>query len=492
MSTEQSFLDAVCESPGDDAPRLVFADWLEDNGQPQRADFIRTQVRLAGMDAHDPGRAELERREWLLLRAHGKEWGRAAARFGKRFGFVRGFVGRMTLESASFLKQADRIAARVPLTHLCLLTADKVDDLAQCEGLSKLLALELRSSALGATGTVTLAGCEHLANLRELVLSTAYCRDRGARAVLRSPHLRNLRTLRLNRGDLTAGFLADLAAAELPHLRALGLSGSRALMDASALNNVGWLGQLEELSLAGVPLGDEGVARLAESERWAGLQKLDLSRSRLGDTGADALAQSPHLGNLIDLRLLGAIGFNVLGNVAGSPHLHRLRVLDVRESLGPVSGWVRKLADSPMADSLRELRLPPLAQMQGRGLLEVQRLRGLQVLDLHGYAGGGFDLACYLAGASHLTQLRELVLSKCQLHSDALAELAKAPHLASLTHLDLSGNWIEANGFAALMESPHLANLRRLVVRGNPGAQGADGRRLIDRFGADVCEGVTG
>jgi hypothetical protein len=251
------------------------------------------------------------------------------------------------------------------------------------------------------------------------------------------------------------------------------------------------VGQLEELSLAGIPLGDERAALFAGSERWMNLRKLDLSRSGLvDDDGVYRLAQSPHLGNLVELRLRGAGGSNHVGNLVASPHLTRLRVLDLRDSSCPTGGWVRKFADSPMADSLRELRLPPLPMMQGQGLLDVRRLSGLQVLDLHGYTGGG-DVAIHLARASHLRQLRELVLSKCQLGSDGLAALAKAPHLASLTHLDLSGNWIGAHGFTALIGSPHLANLRRLVVRGNPGAQGADGRRLIDHFGADVCEGVT-
>jgi uncharacterized protein (TIGR02996 family) len=44
---EGAFLQSICEAAGDDGPRLVYADWLEDNGQPQRAEFIRLQCRLA-------------------------------------------------------------------------------------------------------------------------------------------------------------------------------------------------------------------------------------------------------------------------------------------------------------------------------------------------------------------------------------------------------------------------------------------------------------
>lgn len=41
---EQAFLRSICETPRDMAPRLIFADWLEDNGQPERAEFIRVSL----------------------------------------------------------------------------------------------------------------------------------------------------------------------------------------------------------------------------------------------------------------------------------------------------------------------------------------------------------------------------------------------------------------------------------------------------------------
>lgn len=44
MSTEESFLAAVRAAPNDDLPRLVFADWLDDNDQQDWAQFIRWQV----------------------------------------------------------------------------------------------------------------------------------------------------------------------------------------------------------------------------------------------------------------------------------------------------------------------------------------------------------------------------------------------------------------------------------------------------------------
>jgi uncharacterized protein (TIGR02996 family) len=43
----EPFLRAICANPADDAPRLVYADWLEENGAEERAEFIRVQIAFA-------------------------------------------------------------------------------------------------------------------------------------------------------------------------------------------------------------------------------------------------------------------------------------------------------------------------------------------------------------------------------------------------------------------------------------------------------------
>src|SRR5262249_22968487 len=69
----ESFLHAIREAPEDDGPRLVMADWFEDNGDPGRAEFIRAQVRLAG-DLNPDERRALEQREQELLTANFTYW----------------------------------------------------------------------------------------------------------------------------------------------------------------------------------------------------------------------------------------------------------------------------------------------------------------------------------------------------------------------------------------------------------------------------------
>src|SRR5262245_10482866 len=43
---EQAFVQAVLETPDDEGIRLIFADWLEERGDPY-GEFIRTQCELA-------------------------------------------------------------------------------------------------------------------------------------------------------------------------------------------------------------------------------------------------------------------------------------------------------------------------------------------------------------------------------------------------------------------------------------------------------------
>ena len=52
MSEEQSFLDALAADPADDLTRLVYADWLDDRGDP-RAGYLRLVCELARMPEAD-------------------------------------------------------------------------------------------------------------------------------------------------------------------------------------------------------------------------------------------------------------------------------------------------------------------------------------------------------------------------------------------------------------------------------------------------------
>lgn len=86
MTEREAFLAAILAAPADDLPRLVFADWLDENGEPERGEFIRVQCELAKLGSvWNPGRhstgpvcrcpvCDLRRRERELLAAYGEAW----------------------------------------------------------------------------------------------------------------------------------------------------------------------------------------------------------------------------------------------------------------------------------------------------------------------------------------------------------------------------------------------------------------------------------
>jgi uncharacterized protein (TIGR02996 family) len=59
MPDEQAFLQILCENSLDDATRLVYADWLEERGDP-RAHYLRREMLLAESQESEEGHAALE------------------------------------------------------------------------------------------------------------------------------------------------------------------------------------------------------------------------------------------------------------------------------------------------------------------------------------------------------------------------------------------------------------------------------------------------
>ncbi len=79
--TGEGLLRAIIDDPASDDLRLIMADWLEENGEPERGEFIRCQVTLdtCPLCARIKGRGcinhdALRRRERNLLRAHQLAW----------------------------------------------------------------------------------------------------------------------------------------------------------------------------------------------------------------------------------------------------------------------------------------------------------------------------------------------------------------------------------------------------------------------------------
>jgi uncharacterized protein (TIGR02996 family) len=105
MNHNDALLQAILAAPDDDAPRLAYADWLEEHYQPDRAEFIRIQCDLAKLAVADGRRAELEARERELLAKYESDWLGAIRSPWLRWQFRRGFVE--ALSHVGFFQSTD-------------------------------------------------------------------------------------------------------------------------------------------------------------------------------------------------------------------------------------------------------------------------------------------------------------------------------------------------------------------------------------------------
>src|SRR5688572_4626752 len=109
MTHHDAFLQDIIAHPEDDAPRLIYADWLDEHGLPARAEFIRLQCRSAALSPTDPEFAELKRRERALLAKHKKQWAGEIVKRVWRMEWSRGFVEDASLNGPAILEHWDRL-----------------------------------------------------------------------------------------------------------------------------------------------------------------------------------------------------------------------------------------------------------------------------------------------------------------------------------------------------------------------------------------------
>jgi uncharacterized protein (TIGR02996 family) len=69
MTTEEEFLRVILDDINNASRRLVFADWLEERGDP-RADWLRIDCELATVGLKDDRRPALEARKWESGESH--------------------------------------------------------------------------------------------------------------------------------------------------------------------------------------------------------------------------------------------------------------------------------------------------------------------------------------------------------------------------------------------------------------------------------------
>jgi uncharacterized protein (TIGR02996 family) len=367
-------LDAILAAPEDDAPRLVYADWLLAGGD-RLGELIVAQLQ----QARAPDDVELARRAAALVSAHRSEViGDLSV---SKPVFRRGFVEAAEISASDLPRVSDELFVRLPLLTELVIWLERerataklcgsplfarlrrlglrygrgmpLDALAQNPGLGGLEHLELTSCGVDAPGCEVLAQSPHLGSLRSLELGSDRIGAAGLTKLAEAPWAPNLRRLRLWKAELGRASTTPLAAFTALETLELGFDD----LDVPAVAALAPLAPtLRALSLRGDRLGAAVVPALASLTPT--LTHLDLEGMRIGDTGAAALAKL-ELGALETLILSGnaLTTAGVRGLLGASlPRLRRL-VLRHNELDRGARLFARNLTDTRV--ELDETVLPP-------------------------------------------------------------------------------------------------------------------------------------
>jgi len=339
MSDEKALLAAIWEHPHEDTPRLMYADWLQENAQPERAEFIRVQCELARLDEWDDAERskQLKAREAELWK-HAREWQSKLKKEVRNAIFRRGFVypHPLRLDGERFLKLKPRAFDAAPQWAITLRKLTQTFDAV----FASPLLLRVDNLALEAVKHPydqfeRFADNERLRNVSELRMSGMQGMPDNLTAFLSGPASASL--VQLNLGEIDAFRFAALresrAAAQLRHLQFIlfGKLPDAPLLDAKTFPQLRSLDlsenllcynrdesamlelfftnqpttQLQCLNLNGCGMTNAGMEQFAAWPGLANLRWLNLDRNGISEAGFRTLVRSPFVGNLKYLKLDG-------------------------------------------------------------------------------------------------------------------------------------------------------------------------------------------
>jgi uncharacterized protein (TIGR02996 family) len=204
MDQNGAFLQAILEAPEDDAPRLIYADWLDEHGNAERAEFIRVQITAEHTDDVQR-RLRLEDRAQELLAEHEAEWVGPLPDWLDFWAFRRGWVEEAATTGRLFLSNAGELFRLAPVRVLHLRDLGPAAPAVLLHRLlGRLRHLDLSDNPLGDVDVCLLARSAHLSELRGLNLGNTGVRSPGAQALADSPHLAGLTELYLSGNAIDA------------------------------------------------------------------------------------------------------------------------------------------------------------------------------------------------------------------------------------------------------------------------------------------------
>jgi len=441
VTDDKALLKAIADSPDEDTPRLVYADWLDENGQPDRAEFIRVQCQFAQLTKGDPYRSELHERQSQLLAIHRRDW------LPEHWSFapyppekwLRGFVSGVEKQGGHVTREDGASLAAIPTIESLAFSATGLGD----EEFRYLPVLpNLTEFALWGSEELTSVSFSLMSRwqtLRDLQLLSSGLDDDCLEHLAA---LQGLVSLDVFDGA-QAEVLSDAGLSYikgLTNLQAFSLHAPR--VTGLGLEVLSGLPLLRKLSIGGCRLTEDAIAPLVGCSH---LEELDLNHYENGGIGDQLLAALPRLPLL---RILSVLRGDV--TASGFRSLSRLSGLEELAVGGQAFG----------DDELESLRnLPQLRRLQLHSCLVTQV--GLRALELFPSLRA-LTLRCpqledvALTSIARITELRSLDLGGCDLNDDRLVHLSEFPNLETLSFRSL---WVTDAGIAKLKRLPKLRHL---------------------------------
>ncbi|MBL8793892.1 MAG: TIGR02996 domain-containing protein [Planctomycetia bacterium] len=232
MPDDTSLVQTIFDHPDDLTPRLIYADWLEEHGEPERAEFLRLQIELGRLSRDDPQRSDLEARESQLLMQHERAWRDRLGEYGLDYSL---YTTRQELRTCVI---PCNLLSRVPEWQALVEELPFLRDFRNAEmivgvlhglvSVAALHGLDLSRCRLDDAAVEALAASRHIADLVHLDLSFNAISDVGAKALAASPYLSRLKVLNLSFNQIEkAGAQALLRSKKLPSLIELNLRSNR-------------------------------------------------------------------------------------------------------------------------------------------------------------------------------------------------------------------------------------------------------------------------
>ncbi len=210
---EAAFVRAITAAGSDPTPPLVFADWLDEHNQLERAQFIRDQV-LVATPSDTPERRLAAKRAFDLKRRFGKRWARLLARHAHDCQFRLGFPDLVGLTAAKLRRNAPALFAHSPIRSLLVTgLGGDLSALARVPPENGVERLSLWGARLAGHHLGALASLPNWPRLTTLSLLFNSITDADIPTLAGHPFFRNLARLELGANPFTEAGRDELRAA---------------------------------------------------------------------------------------------------------------------------------------------------------------------------------------------------------------------------------------------------------------------------------------